>query len=97
MAASVLKWKRAVEMSVFSRTRIRRDARGSGRKPESCGQVVGLESRLDDHDAEIQDLLEAIREPMAPPPAKNRHIGFEAPADSAKNKTKAVASRNSAG
>jgi hypothetical protein len=44
-----------------------------------------LEARLDSHDAEIQDLVEAIRELIAPLPASNRRIGFEAPSRSNKN------------
>jgi len=47
-----------------------------------------LEARLDSHDAEIQDLVEAIRELIAPLPANNRRIGFEIPL-AAKDQTKA--------
>jgi hypothetical protein len=34
---------------------------------------------LDTHDASIQELIEAIRELMAPDPASGRRIGFELP------------------
>jgi hypothetical protein len=41
-----------------------------------------LERHLDGHDAEIEQLFEAIRELMAPLPATSRRIGFEAPSSS---------------
>jgi hypothetical protein len=47
-------------------------------------KLAELEARLDSHDAEIQDLVDAIRELLTPLPANNRRIGFEAPARSAK-------------
>ena len=95
MAASVLNSKRAVEMSIFVvRAFVEmREALLANKKV--VAKLSELESRLDDHDTEIQDIVEAIRELMAPPPASNRRIGFEGPADSAKNKTKATASHSS--
>jgi len=47
-------------------------------------KLAELETRLDSHDAEIQDLVEAIRELIAPLPANNRRIGFETPSASPK-------------
>jgi hypothetical protein len=38
-----------------------------------------LEARLDGHDTELQDLVGAIQELIAPLPAGNRRIGFETP------------------
>jgi len=52
-------------------------------------KLAELEARLESHDADIQDLVEAIRELMEPPPANNRRIGFEAPA-SPKSQGKAL-------
>jgi hypothetical protein len=79
MAATVLNSKRAIEMSIF----VVRAFVGM-RQALAVGQHVvsklsELEARLDSHDAEIQDLVEAIRELMAPLPANSRRIGFEAP------------------
>jgi len=93
MAASVLNSKRAVEMSIFVvRAFVEmREALLANKKV--VAKLSELESRIDDHDSEIQDIVEAIRELMAPPPANNRRIGFEGPADSAKNK-KATASNS---
>jgi hypothetical protein len=49
-----------------------------------------LEQRLESHDVEIQELVEAIRELMAPLPANDRRIGFQAPAASGKDSNKAL-------
>jgi phage regulator Rha-like protein len=97
MAATVLNSKRAIEMSIFVvRAFVEmREALLVNQKVVS--KLSELESRLDDHDAEIQDLIEAIRELMDPPPANNRRIGFEAPSGSANNQTKAITRRSSAG
>jgi hypothetical protein len=43
-------------------------------------KLAELEARLDSHDGEIQELVEAVRELIAPLPANDRRIGFEAPA-----------------
>lgn len=95
MAASVLNSKRAVEMSIFVVRAFVRMREVLLVNQKVVSKLSELESRLDDHDAEIQDLIEAIRELMAPPPANSRRIGFEAPADSAKSKAKAITRRGS--
>jgi hypothetical protein len=86
MAATVLNSKRAIDMSVFVvRAFVRmRDALALNHRIET--KLSELESRLDSHDAGIQDLVEAIRELMAPLPANSRRIGFQAPSNSAKAK-----------
>ena len=45
-----------------------------------ASKIDELEQRLDTHDASIQELIEAIRELMAPEPAPGRRIGFQLPA-----------------
>jgi prefoldin subunit 5 len=45
-----------------------------------ASKIDELEQRLDTHDASIQELIEAIRELMAPDPASGRRIGFQLPA-----------------
>jgi ORF6N domain len=84
MAASVLNSKRAVDMSIFVvRAFVQmREALLVNQKVVS--KLSELEERLDEHDTELQELVEALRELMAPPPANNRRIGFETPADPAK-------------
>src|SRR5690242_15235173 len=86
MAATVLNSERAVEMSVFVvRAFVRlREMLATNRKLAS--KMDELERRLDTHDATIQELIEAIRELMAPEPAKGRKIGYELPAASGSSK-----------
>jgi hypothetical protein len=52
-----------------------------------------LEERLDSHDGEIQDLVEALRELIAPLPASNRRIGFEAPAGAEQQQSRRAKAR----
>jgi hypothetical protein len=53
-------------------------------------KLAELESRLDIHDAEIQDVVAALHELMAPLPASDRRIGFEAPSPAAKPQRKSL-------
>src|SRR5215469_1959186 len=93
MAASVLNSKRAIEMSIFVvRAFVQmRDALRANQRLEA--KLAELESRLDTHDTEIQELVEAIRELLTPLPASNRRIGFEAPPDPAKPQSNALKAR----
>ena len=86
MAATVLNSEQAVEMSVFVvRAFVRlREMLATNRK--LAAKMDELERRLDTHDATIQELIEAIRELMAPQPAKGRKIGYELPAAAASGK-----------
>ena len=90
MAATVLNSKRAIEMSVFVvRAFVRmRDALALNHRIET--KLSELESRLDSHDADLQELVEAIRELMAPLPANNRRIGFETPSAASKGQQRAL-------
>jgi len=93
MAASVLNSKRAIEMSIFvvrAFVQMREVLRANQRVETKLAE---LEGRLDIHDAEIQELLEAIRELLTPLPANDRRIGFEAPAEPAKPENKALKAR----
>ena len=95
MAATVLNSKRAIEMSVFVvRAFVRmRDALALNHSIET--KLSELEKRLDSHDGDIQDLVDAIRELMAPLPANNRRIGFETPSGTAKTHAKTLKLRSS--
>ena len=88
MAASVLNSERAVEMSIFVvRAFVRmREALASNQKILS--KLAELEHRVESHDTNIQEVIEAIRELMEPPPATGRRIGFALPANAAKNSGK---------
>ena len=80
MAATVLNSERAVEMSVFVVRAFVRLRETLANNQQLAGKIDELEQRLDVHDASIQELIEAIRELMAPPPPTGRTIGFELPA-----------------
>ena len=84
MAATVLNSRRAVEMSVFVVRAFVQMRQALVVNQHVISKLSELEARLDSHDAEIQDLVDAIRELLTPLPANNRRIGFEAPARSAK-------------
>jgi hypothetical protein len=88
MAATVLNSKRAIEMSVFVVRAFVQIRRALIVNQHLVSKLAELEVRLDSHDDEIQDLVEAIRELMAPLPANSRHIGFELPSTSAKRQRK---------
>ncbi len=90
MAASVLNSKRAVEMSVFVVRAFVRMREALIVNQRVVSKLSELEGRIDTHDNELQELIEAIRELMAPMPANPRRIGFEAPATSTKSKSKAL-------
>jgi len=79
MAATVLNSKRAIEMSIFVVRAFVGMRQALAVNQHVVSKLSELEARLDSHDADIQDLVEAIRELMAPLPANSRRIGFEAP------------------
>jgi hypothetical protein len=51
-------------------------------------KLAELEHRVESHDSNIQELIEAIRELMEPPPATGRRIGFALSASTAKDSGK---------
>ena len=89
MAATVLNSKRAIEMSIFVVRAFVRMRDALVMNQQLAAKLSDLESRLEGHDADIQGLVEAIRELMAPAPANPRRIGFEFPSGSAKARGKA--------
>jgi hypothetical protein len=89
MAATVLNSKRAIEMSIFVVRAFVRMREALIMNQQIVTKLSELEQRLESHDTDIQDLVEAIRELMAPEPANSRRIGFEAPSGS-KGRNKAL-------
>lgn len=79
MAATVLNSKRAIEMSIFVVRAFVQMRQALVFNQHVVSKLSDLEERLDTHDGEIQDLIEALRELIAPLPANQRRIGFEAP------------------
>ena len=84
MAATVLNSKRAIEMSIFVVRAFVRMREALAANQQVVAKLTELECRLESHDADIQDLVEAIRELMAPPPPNGRRIGFDYTSSSAK-------------
>jgi hypothetical protein len=91
MAATVLNSKRAIEMSLFVVRAFVQLRETFVLNQQVVHKLSELESRLDDHDAGLQEIVAAIRELMAPLPANHRRIGFETPAESAKARGRALA------
>jgi hypothetical protein len=88
MAATVLNSTRAIEMSVFVVRAFVQMRQALIANQHVLLKLSELEERLDSHDAEIQDIVEAVRELIAPLPANHRRIGFEAPSQSGKEEPK---------
>jgi phage regulator Rha-like protein len=84
MAATILNSKRAIEMSIFVVRAFVQMRQAAVVNRQVVSKLAELEEHLDRHDEEIQDLVEAIRELMAPLPAGTRRIGFEAPSSATK-------------
>jgi ORF6N domain-containing protein len=81
MAATVLNSERAIEMSVFVVLAFVRMRRAIAGNRHILTKLAELEHRLKSHDADIQDLMDAIRELMTPAEPTRSRIGFEVPAD----------------
>jgi hypothetical protein len=79
MAATVLNSKRAIEMSVFVVLAFVRMRRAIAGNRHILTKLAELELRLANHDTDIQDLMDAIRELMSPSEPTITHIGFKAP------------------
>ncbi len=76
MAGFVLNSPKASEMSVYvvrAFVRLRQLATSNQRLAAKLNE---LEHKFDDHDEVIRDILEAIRQLMAPPDKPKRRIGF---------------------
>jgi len=84
----VLNSKRAIEMSIFVVRAFVQMRQALVVNQHVVSKLSELEARLDSHDTELQDLVETIRELIAPLPASNRRIGFETPSDSPKPQIK---------
>ena len=85
MAASVLNSERADDMSIFVVRAFVRMREALAANQQIMSKLAELEQRVESHDGNIQELIEAIRELMEPPPATNRRIGFSLSAGAAKD------------
>ncbi len=84
MAATVLNSSRAIEMSVFIVRAFARMREALAHNQGIVSKLAELERRVENHDVDIEDLMEAVREMMIPPPRTGRRIGFQLPPTSAK-------------
>lgn len=80
MAATVLNSERAVEMSIFVVRAFVRMREALATNQKIVARLKDLEQRVENHDADIQEIIAAIRELMSPPAPTGRRIGFETPA-----------------
>ena len=76
MLSSVLKSSRAVKVNIaIMRAFVKlREALETNR--ELAAKFAKLEAKVGKHDAEIADIIDAIRQLMAPPKKPAREIGF---------------------
>ena len=81
MAATVLNSKRAIEMSVFVVLAFVRMRRAIAGNRQILTKLAELEGRLEGHDTDIRELMEAIVELMSPSEPTRTQIGFAAPSD----------------
>jgi hypothetical protein len=81
MAATVLNSERAIEMSVFVVLAFVRMRRAIAGNRHILTKLAELEHRMENHDTDIQDLMDAIRELMSPAEPTRGRIGFEAPSE----------------
>jgi ORF6N domain len=89
MAATVLNSERAIEMSVFVVLAFVRMRRAIAGNRHILTKLSELERRLEGHDTDIKDLMNAIRELMSPPEPTRTRIGFEAPEETSGKAVKA--------
>ena len=78
MAATVLKSKQAVEMSVFVVRAFVELREILSRNKDLARALVELERKVSRHDKEIISLVEAVRQLALAPPQPRRGIGFTA-------------------
>ncbi len=76
MLSSVLNSESAVKMNIAIMRAFVQLRRALETNRELARKFSELERRIDKHDAEIDAILEAIRQLMAPPEKPRREIGF---------------------
>jgi hypothetical protein len=79
MAATVLNSNQAVEMSVFVVRAFVRLRQMVAANVEFAARLNELEKHLETHEGTIQEIVNAIRRLMDPPPSRRRKIGFALP------------------
>jgi uncharacterized membrane protein len=79
MLSSVLNSKRAIQVNITIMLVFVKLKQILSTHKDLAHKLSELERKIEKHDTEIQAIFEAIRQLMAPTPAKpKRHIGFHA-------------------
>ena len=73
---TTVQFVREGEMSIFVVRAFVRMREALASNQQILSKLTELERQVEGHDASIQDLVEAIRELMEPPPSTGRRIGF---------------------
>ena len=92
MAATVLNSKRAIQMSVFVVRAFVRMREMLAANHEIAAKLTELESRLGEHDVQIDDIVRALRKLLTPPTVtreKRAKIGFQIPGVQSRSRTPA--------
>ncbi|MGA9530119.1 MAG: ORF6N domain-containing protein [Terriglobales bacterium] len=79
MAASVLNSPKAVELSIFVVRAFVRMREAVATSQKIVAKLRDLERKVGDHDTEIEEIVNAFRELMAPPARGGKKIGFQVP------------------
>ena len=79
MAATVLKSRRAIQMSIFVVRAFVRMREALAQNREIVAKLADIEHRLNNHEADIGELVQAVRQLMTPPEPNRRKIGFGLP------------------
>jgi ORF6N domain len=87
MLSSVLNSESAVKMNIAIMRAFVQLRRALETNRELARKFSELERRIDQHDAEIAAILEAIRQLMAPPAKRRREIGFHVREQAARYRT----------
>jgi len=77
MLSSVLNSERAIGVNIEIMRAFVRVREMLGAHRELAAKLKELETRMQDHDEQIQTIFEAIRQLMAPPEKPKKRIGFE--------------------
>lgn len=88
MAATVLKSARAIQMSIFVVRAFVRMRDALAQNQQIMSKLADIEQRLQHHDADIGELVQALRELMAPTRASRRRIGFELPSSAGRDRSR---------
>ena len=80
MAATVLKSRRAIQMSIFVVRAFVRMREALAQNQQILSKLAEIERRLENHETDIGELVRAVRQLMAPSPPARRRIGFQLPA-----------------